>query len=106
MLKAVLGITVLTLAFAAPSNAVTETTKINIREASQEKRIDQGVQSGAVTPKEEAKLNAGQAKIERMENKAKADGTVTKHERKHINKEQDEQSKKIHDVKHNESHVH
>lgn len=46
MLKAVFGITALTLAFATPSNAGTEATKIDIREASQEKHIDQGVKSG------------------------------------------------------------
>ena len=104
MLKAVFGITVITLAFAASSYA--DTAKIDKREADQEKRIDQGVKSGALTPKEEAKLDAGQAKIERIEDKAKADGHVTKQERKHINKEQNVQSKKIHDMKHNEAHSH
>ncbi len=78
MLKVVLGITALTFAFAASSYA--DTPKIDHREANQEQRIDNGIRSGALTPKEEAKLDAGQAKIERMEDKAKADGTVTKHE--------------------------
>ena len=104
MLKAVFNITAITLAFAASSYA--DTPKIDNREANQEQRIDQGSRSGALTPKEEAKLDAGQAKIEKMEEKAKADGHVTKHERKHINKEQNVQSKKIHDMKHNEAHMH
>ena len=105
MLKAVFSITAITLAFATSSYAV-DTPKIDNREAKQEQRIDQGIRSGALTPKEEAKLDAGQAKVQKMEEKAKADGTVTKHERKRITKEQNEQSKKIHDMKHNGAHTH
>lgn len=104
MLKAVFSITAITLAFAASSYA--DTPKIDNREAKQEQRIDQGIRSGALTPKEEAKLDAGQAKIEKMEEKAKADGHVTKHERKRINHEQNVQDKKIHDMKHNAAHTH
>ena len=104
MLKVVFGITAITLGFVVSSYA--DTPKIDNREATQEQRIDQGIRSGALTPKEEAKLDAGQAKVERMEEKAKADGTVTKHERKRINRVQNEQSKKIHDMKHNEAHTH
>ncbi|MDO9101737.1 MAG: hypothetical protein Q7J20_01670 [Candidatus Nitrotoga sp.] len=104
MLKVVFGITAITLAFAASSYA--DTLKIDNREARQEQRIDQGIRSGALTLKEEAKLDAGQAKIERMEDKAKADGTVTKHERRRINREQNEQNKRIHDMKHNGAHTH
>lgn len=105
MLKVVFGITAITLAFAASSYAV-ETPRIDNREAKQEQRIDQGIRSGALTPKEEARLDAGQAKVEKMEEKAKADGTVTKHERKRIKHEQNVQGKKIHDMKHNEAHTH
>jgi hypothetical protein len=103
MLKVVFGITAITLAFAGFSYA--DTPKIDNREANQEQRIDNGIRSGALTPKEEAKLDAGQAKVERMEDKAKADGTVTKHERKRLKREQNEQSKKIHDMKHNAAHT-
>ncbi|MFZ1547155.1 MAG: hypothetical protein WAT12_08645 [Candidatus Nitrotoga sp.] len=105
MLKAVFSFTAITLAFAASSYAV-ETPKIDKREAKQEQRIDQGIRSGALTPKEEARLDAGQAKVEKMEEKAKADGTVTKHERKRIRHEQNVQDKKIHDMKHNAAHTH
>ena len=104
MLKAVFNITAITFAFAASSYA--DTPKIDNREAKQEQRIDQGIRSGALTPKEEAKLDAGQARVQRMEEQAKADGHVTKHERKRINHEQNVQSKKIHDMKHNAAHTH
>ncbi|MEQ1583187.1 MAG: hypothetical protein ABL875_03870 [Candidatus Nitrotoga sp.] len=105
MLKAVFSITALTLTFATSSHAV-ETPKIDNREAKQEQRIDQGIRSGALTPKEEAKLDAGQAKVARMEEKAKADGSVTKHERMRIKHEQNVQDKRIHNMKHNEAHTH
>ena len=105
MLKAVLSITAITLAFAASSYTV-ETPRIDNREAKQEQRIDQGIRSGALTPKEEAKLDAGQAKVARMEEKAKADGSVTPQERRRIKHEQNVQSKRIHNMKHNEAHTH
>ncbi|CAH1905934.1 conserved hypothetical protein [Candidatus Nitrotoga sp. HW29] len=104
MLKVVFGITAITLGFAVSSYA--DTPRIDNREAKQEQRIDQGIRSGALTPKEEAKLDAGQVKVERMEERAKADGTVTQHERKRINRVQNEQSQKIHDMKHNGAHTH
>ncbi len=105
MLKAVFSITALTLAFAASSYAV-DTPKIDNRQAQQEQRIDQGVKSGAITPKEAEKLDAGQAKVQKIEEKAKADGTVTNQERKRIHHHQDVESKKIRRMKHNENHSH
>ena len=105
MLKAVVSITAITLAFITSSYAV-DTPKIDNREAKQEQRIDNGIRSGALTPKEEAKLDAGQAKVQRIEERAKADGTVTPQERKRIHHEQDVQSKRIHNMKHNEAHTH
>ncbi len=103
MLKAIFGITALTLAFTASSYAV-DTPKIDSRQTKQEQRIDEGVKSGALTQKEEAKLDAGQAKIQKMEDKAKADDNVTRQERKRINHRQDVESRKIHRMKHNENH--
>ena len=104
MLKSLLCIAALTLAFAAPGYAQTATPGIDKREANQEKRIEQGVKSGALTQREAAKLEAGQAKVEKMEDKAKADGKVTRQERKRIQKEQDRQSRRIYKKKHNSEH--
>ena len=84
------------LAAALPLAAQTNTPRIDQREADQQSRIDQGVQSGQLTPKEAAQLEKGQAKVQKMEAKAKADGTVTAKERKKITKVQDRQSRKIH----------
>lgn len=101
MLKSLLSITALTLAFAAPGHAQTATPGIDKREANQEKRIEQGVKSGALTKRETARLEAGQEKVEKMEDKAKADGEVTRQERKRIHHEQNHQSRRIYDKKHN-----
>ena len=86
------------LAFAQGDTASTPRT--DKRQANQERRIEQGAQSGALTQKETAKLEKGQTHVERMENKAVADGKVTAKERRHIEHAQDKQSKKIYHEKH------
>jgi hypothetical protein len=83
-----------------PAPASTNTPRIDARQDNQAKRIDQGVASGQLTPKEAAKLDAGQAKVQAAEDKAKADGKVTKKERAKITKKQNKQSKKIAKQKH------
>jgi len=85
---------------ALPAAAQTATPRVDARQANQEARIQQGVQSGQLTGKEAAKLEAGQAKVEKKEAKAKADGVVTKKERAKLAKAQDKQSKKIRKQKH------
>jgi len=85
------------LAFA---QATPVTPNIDKRQANQERRIQQGVKSGELTPREAARLEKGQARIQRMENKAKADGTVSAKERKRIALAQDQQGKRIAREKH------
>ena len=87
-------------AIALPIAAQTHTPLVDQRQVSQEARIQQGVRSGELTPKETAKLEKGQAKVRAMEDKAKADGKVTPKERKKLAKAQDKQSKKIYKEKH------
>jgi hypothetical protein len=76
------------------------TPNIDKRQAEQQKRIDQGVQSGQLTGREAARLEKGQAKVQRMEDKSKADGVVTAQERKRLAHEQDKQGKHIAREKH------
>lgn len=78
---------------------------IQKREQNQEKRIQQGVQSGQLTPAEAAKLEAQQAKIKQDEERMKADGKLTKAERRKLKREQDQASKNIYRKKHNEQKV-
>jgi hypothetical protein len=76
------------------------TPGIDKRQANQEKRIDQGIASGALTKRETKRLEKEQTVINTAENKAKADGVVTKQERKRLHKMQNHASKDIHNQKH------
>lgn len=78
----------------------TSTPRIDKRQASQEKRIEKGAQSGQLNQKEAARLEKGQERVQKAENKAMADGKMTKKERAHIENMQDHQSKKIYHEKH------
>jgi hypothetical protein len=100
-MKTTILVAALLTAAALPA-AAQSTPLVDQRQANQEARIQQGVQSGQLTPKETAKLEKGQAKVQAMEDKAKADGTVTAKERAKLAKAQDKQSKKIYRKKHNE----
>ena len=84
-----------------PAFAQTSSTpRIDQRQANQERRIEQGVKSGALNKKEAARLEKGQARVQKMENKAMADGKVTPAERARIEKAQNRESKKIFREKH------
>ncbi|HEX3632488.1 MAG TPA: hypothetical protein VHZ01_08280 [Casimicrobiaceae bacterium] len=79
----------------------TDTPRIDKREAKQADRIEQGMNSGALTPGETARLDRGQARIQAGEAAAKADGKVTKRERLALTRAQNHQSRKIYRLKHN-----
>ena len=86
---------------ALPAVAQTQSTpRIDQRQANQERRIEQGEKSGALTPKEAARLEKGEAHIQKMEDKATADGKVTRKERTRIEKAQDRSSRRIYREKH------
>lgn len=88
-------------AFSLPALAqTTSTPRIDQRQSNQERRIDQGVQSGQLNQKEAARLDKGQARVQKMEDKAVADGKVTAKERRKIERAQDKQSRKIAREKH------
>jgi len=88
-------------AFALPALAQTQSTpRIDQRQANQERRIEQGEKSGALTKKEAKKLEKGQAHVQKMQTKAEADGKVTKKERAKIEQAQNTQSRKIYRQKH------
>ena len=93
------------LPLAVQATGNTSTPGVDKREANQERRIQQGVQTGQVTPKEEAKLEKGQAKVRKMEANARADGNVTRKEREKIQHAQNKQSRKIAKQKHDKQKV-
>lgn len=80
------------------------TPGVDQRQANQERRIDQGLASGSLTPREAVRLERGQQRVERMESRAKADGVVTGNERAHLNRAQDVQSRRIAAQKHDRQH--
>jgi hypothetical protein len=84
----------------AQATSAPQTPRVDKREARQEARIQQGVASGQLTPKETYRLEKEQAAINKAEAKAKADGTVTPHERKRLAKMQNKASKDIYKQKH------
>jgi hypothetical protein len=76
------------------------TPRIDARQANQEKRIQQGVASGQLTPREASRLEKGEARIEKAEARAKADGVVTGQERKHLLNMENRESQAIYKEKH------
>ena len=89
---------IVTLAVATPAFA--QETRVDRRQDRQEQRIDQGVKSGALTPRETKKLERGQQHVENLETKAQADGKVTAKEKARLEHAQDVQSKRIYNQKH------
>lgn len=87
-----------------PVMAQTNTPNIDQRQINQQQRIDQGVQSGALTTHEAARLERGQAHVENMETRAKADGTVTQKEKAHLEHAENVQSRHIYKQKHDRQH--
>jgi hypothetical protein len=74
---------------------------IQQRMQNQEQRIQQGVSSGQLTPKEAGRLEAREAKIKQDETRMKSDGKLTAKERKRLNQELDNSSDRIYKQKHN-----
>ena len=74
---------------------------IQQRMQNQDRRIDQGVNSGQLTPRETGRLEAEQAKIKQDELRMKSDGNLTAKERTKLTKEQNRASKDIYRLKHN-----
>lgn len=89
-----------TMAQTAASAPGTDTPRIDRRQANQAQRIDQGVASGALTPREERRLERQQAAIGQAEANAKADGTVTVQERRRLTRAQNHASRRIARQKH------
>ena len=83
----------------------TATPKIDQRQVEQQKRIDQGVASGALTAKETAGLQKRETKIQADKVAVKADGKVTKAERRKLQREQNRASAAIKRQKNNRQKV-
>lgn len=69
---------------------------IERRDAYLDNRIDRGVETGRITPREATRLESQQERIERLEARARADGRLTGQERARIDHAQDRLSRDIH----------
>jgi hypothetical protein len=76
------------------------TPRVEQRQDRQETRINKGITSGALTPKETARLDARENKIQSDKLAARADGKVTRAERRKLHREQDRASAAIYRQKH------
>src|SRR5664279_6104515 len=104
-------ITLISILLAMPLVVSAQSTAIpgfDQRLANQEQRIQQGLQSGSLTPREAARLEKGQERLRKMEEKAKADGRVTGRERARLTRAENLQSARIyrqtHDGRHDRNH--
>ncbi len=79
----------------------TATPHVGKRQAAQQKRIADGVQSGELSARETANLEMREAKIQANKKAAKSDGVVTAAERAKLQAEQNRASRKIYQKKHN-----
>jgi len=99
---AVAGLVAGTLTLASfPAMAETSSPGIDRREANQQGRIYQGVDSGQVTPKEFNRLENEQARIRAAEARMKADGTYNRRERYRTQQMLDRSSRHVYRAKHN-----
>jgi uncharacterized membrane protein YebE (DUF533 family) len=100
MMKKLLAISSVLLATGGTAYAQADTPVIDQRQMNQEQRIDQGVESGQLNPREAKRLERQQNHIDRMENRANADGVVTARERARIGAAQNRASRNIAREKH------
>jgi hypothetical protein len=85
-----------------PNSASSQRMQADVqRNINQQGRIEQGVQSGALTNKEASQLERGQARVDRVEARAGADGHVGAREQARIQNRENKQSRKIFRDKHN-----
>jgi hypothetical protein len=84
-----------------PASASSQRMQADVqRDVNQQKRIEQGVQSGALTKHETARLERGQARVNTAEARAGGDGHVGPAEQKAIQARENRQSARIYREKH------
>lgn len=86
--------------FAAPALAG-PSVRVDVRQARQDARIDAGVASGRLNPREAARLDAQQSRIDRAEDRLAADGRLSRNDRLRLEARQDRASRDIYRARHN-----
>ena len=84
-----------------PNSASSQRMQADVqRNINQQKRIEQGVQSGQLTNHEAGKLERGESKINRQEARAGANGHVSAAEQRRIQRAENRESGRIYRQKH------
>ena len=84
-----------------PSSASSQRMQADVqRNVNQERRIEQGIQSGQLTNREVGRLERGQARADGADARAGANGRVGPREQQHIQKAESRQSRRIYREKH------
>jgi len=98
-----LAAAILAMTLAAPALA----GEVDQRQANQQARIAEGVESGQLTPGETARLERKEARIhhEIKRDRSQNGGHLTPAERGKINHEQNRLSRQIYRAKHNDRHM-
>ena len=92
---------------AATAFAADNDPGIQQREINQQNRINQGIQSGQLTPGEAGRLEAQQTRIKQREERmsARDNGHLTARDKRILTREQNRASKNIYRKKHNDRRV-
>jgi len=89
---------------ANPKTASDERMQADVqRDVNEQRRIQRGIDTGALTDREASALERGQARIDRDEAGAAANGQVTTHEQNRIQDAEHRQSNRIFNKKHNDN---
>ncbi len=77
--------------------------QVNHRQTKQQRRIANGIRNGSINPNEARRLERGEARIQRHEARdmAKNNGHLTKSEQRSLNRQENRQSRRIYNAKHN-----
>jgi hypothetical protein len=97
---------IICMAASGTALAGTYSPVIDQRQINQDRRIQHGIESGRLTPREAGRLEAQQARIEHREARMKADGHLTAAERRQLTRLQDRASRNIYHKKHNLRYAH
>jgi hypothetical protein len=103
-LVAMIGTTTF-VSLASSASAGTNSPGIDRREANQQRRINRGIRSGKLTPRETYRLQRQQANINAREARFKSDGNLSRSERRALNRQLNRSSKNIYRAKHNARHL-
>lgn len=93
-------VSLLAASLALPAFAQTQSPAVDQRQQRQERRIQQGIQSGQLTSQEAARLQAEQTRIRNEEAAMKADGKLDPAERRELQRDLNRSSRHIAKEKH------